>query len=196
MKDLVIQTGDPTGTGLGGESVFGGEPFGDELHSRLRFTRRGLVAMAGSSSGGGGGKSDNKGNTTTTTTTPGNGSQFFITLAATPHLDRQHTIFGRVAAGDTIYTVAAIGEAEVDEADRPCSEPLPRIVSAEVLWNPFDDIVPRTTAAERAAARAREAKGRREAEERAAKPGLVAVRDRKLLSFGEDNFLGFFVFCF
>ena len=190
ISDLMVQTGDPTGTGLGGESVFG-RPFGDELHSRLRFTRRGLVAAAGSSSssssigggegGGGGGKG---GAAPSSGGSGGNGSQFFITLGAAPHLDRRHTIFGRVAAGDTIYTVAAIGEAEVDEQDRPCCDPRPRILSTEVLWNPFDDVVPRTTAEERAARRAREEKERRAAEERASKPGLVAVRDNKLLSFG------------
>lgn len=185
IPDLMIQTGDPTGTGLGGESVYG-KPFGDELHSRLRFTRRGLVAAAGSSSssGGEGGKGDKGGGAAAPST--GNGSQFFITLGAAPHLDRRHTIFGRVAAGDTIYTAAAIGEAEVDERDRPCCDPLPRILSTEVLWNPFEDVVPRTTAEERAARRAREEKERRAAEERASKPGLVAVRDNKLLSFGES----------
>ena len=188
IPELMIQTGDPTGTGLGGESVYG-EPFGDELHSRLRFTRRGLVAAAGSSSsGGGGGEGGGSSGKAASASASANGSQFFITLGPAPHLDRRHTIFGRVAAGDTIYTVAALGEAEVDELDRPCSDPRPRVLSAEVLWNPFDDIVPRTTAAERAARRAGEEGERRAAEERASKPGLVAVRDRKLLSFGECFF--------
>ena len=192
ISDLMIQSGDPTGTGLGGESVYG-KPFGDELHSRLRFTRRGLVAAAGSSSSGGeGGGGGGKGSAAAPSSNSGNGSQFFITLGAAPHLDRRHTIFGRVAAGDTIYTVAAIGEAEVDEQDRPCSDPRPRIISTEVLWNPFEDIVPRTTAEERAARRAKEAKERRMAEERASKPGLVAVRDNKLLSFGEEFFFEVF----
>ena len=188
IPDLMVQTGDPTGSGLGGESVYG-KPFGDELHSRLRFTRRGLVAAAGSSGGDEGGKAGGA----MTKAASGNGSQFFITLGAAPHLDCRRTIFGRVAAGDTIYTVAAIGEAEVDDLDRPCSEPRPRVVSTEVLWNPFEDIVPRTTAEERAAARAKEAKEKRLAEERASKPGLVAVRDKKLLSFGE-SFWSLFLF--
>ena len=185
IPDLMIQTGDPTGTGLGGESIYG-KPFGDELHSRLRFTRRGLVAAAGSSVGDKGGSE--KAGASASASAAANGSQFFITLGAAPHLDRRHTIFGRVAAGDTIYTVAAVGEAEVDERDRPCSDPLPRILSAEVLWNPFDDIVPRTTAAERAARAAEEERERRLTGERASKRGLVAVRDKKLLSFGEFSF--------
>ncbi|CAG5100018.1 Similar to CWC27: Spliceosome-associated protein CWC27 homolog (Pongo abelii) [Cotesia congregata] len=64
VKGFIVQGGDPTGTGEGGESIYG-RPFKDEFHTRLRFCRRGLVAMANA------GKDDN-------------GSQFFITLAATP----------------------------------------------------------------------------------------------------------------
>lgn len=78
--------GDPTGTGTGGESIYG-RPFKDEIHSRLRFTHRGLVACA----------NRNEPHT--------NGSQFFITLDATPQLDRKYTIFGRVAGGDTGWSV-------------------------------------------------------------------------------------------
>jgi peptidyl-prolyl cis-trans isomerase SDCCAG10 len=60
VKDFIVQGGDPTGTGRGGESCWG-TPFKDELHSRLRFVRRGLVAMANA------GKDDNR-------------SQFFFTF--------------------------------------------------------------------------------------------------------------------
>jgi len=60
----------------GGDSIYG-RPFEDEFHSRLRFTRRGLVAMASS------GPNTNR-------------SQFFITFDGTPELDRKHTIFGKV----------------------------------------------------------------------------------------------------
>lgn len=77
-----------------------------------------------------------------------NGSQFFITLDRCDHLDRQNTIFGRVE-GNSIFTVARLGELEVDASDRPVDPP--RITTAEVLWPPFDDIVPRTTPAQRAA---------------------------------------------
>ncbi|KAK2156225.1 hypothetical protein LSH36_218g00014 [Paralvinella palmiformis] len=76
IKDFIVQGGDPTGTGHGGESIYG-KPFRDEFHSRLRFNHRGLVAMANA------GLNDNA-------------SQFFFTLGATPELDRKHTIFGKV----------------------------------------------------------------------------------------------------
>lgn len=79
VAGFIIQGGDPEGTGEGGESAFeDGEPFADEFHSRLRFVRRGLVAMANS-----GQPNDNR-------------SQFFITLDATPELQNKHTIFGKV----------------------------------------------------------------------------------------------------
>ncbi|KAK5241420.1 Peptidyl-prolyl isomerase cwc27, partial [Cryomyces antarcticus] len=55
VPGFVIQGGDPTGTGSGGESSFDGEPFADEFHSRLKFNRRGLLGMANT------GKSDDNG---------------------------------------------------------------------------------------------------------------------------------------
>ena len=124
IKDFMIQTGDPTGTGRGGESVYG-EPFKDELHSRIKFNHRGQVAMANS------GARDT------------NGSQFFITLERCDWIDRKHTIFGKVG-GHTIYNALQIAEAEV-EGDRPI-DPAPRILKTEVLWNPFDDGAPRARA--------------------------------------------------
>lgn len=77
IKDFIAQTGDPTNTGEGGESIYEGGYFNDEFHSRLRFARRGLVACA----------SFEKNH---------NGSQFFFTLDKTPELNRKHTIFGKV----------------------------------------------------------------------------------------------------
>lgn len=74
----MVQGGDPTGSGTGGESVFGG-PFADEFHSRLRFNHRGLLAMA----------NENKPNS--------NHSQFFFTLDACEFLEKKHTIFGKVS---------------------------------------------------------------------------------------------------
>jgi len=121
IKDFMIQTGDPTGTGRGGESVYG-EPFKDELHSRIKFNHRGQVAMANS------GARDT------------NGSQFFITLERCDWIDRKHTIFGKVG-GHTIYNALQIAEVEV-EGDRPL-DPAPRVLKTEVLWNPFDDVAPR-----------------------------------------------------
>ncbi|XP_073129450.1 peptidyl-prolyl cis-trans isomerase CYP57 [Henckelia pumila] len=122
IKSFLVQGGDPTGTGEGGESIYGGV-FSDEFHSRLRFKHRGLVACAGAGSP----------NT--------NGSQFFITLDRCDWLDKKHTIFGKVT-GDSVFNLLQLGEVETDKDDRPL-DPLPKILSVEVLWNPFDDIVPR-----------------------------------------------------
>ncbi|CAG8532359.1 3095_t:CDS:2 [Ambispora gerdemannii] len=126
VPQFIIQGGDPTGTGEGGESVYDA-PFPDEFHTRLRFVRRGLVAMANA------GKNDNR-------------SQFFITLNATEELQNKHTIFGKVV-GDTIFNVLKIGELEVDADERPFYPP--SIVSTEVLANPFDDIIPRVSLREK-----------------------------------------------
>jgi cyclophilin family peptidyl-prolyl cis-trans isomerase len=165
VPGVAIQAGGPP-DGHGGDpgaSVYGA-PFKDEFHSRLRFNRRGLVAAAG------GGNA--------------NGSQFFVTLAPAPHLDRAHTIFGRLG-GESVYAAAAIGEVEVGPDDAPIP-PAPVIKSVEVVWNPFEDIVPRTTAAAAAAARAAAAAAAAKAAAKAARPA-AATRDAKLLSFGDDE---------
>ncbi|CAG9794332.1 unnamed protein product [Diatraea saccharalis] len=120
VPEFIVQGGDPNGNGTGGESVYGA-PFKDEFHSRLRFNRRGLVAMANA------GKDDN-------------GSQFFFTLAATPELQLKHTIFGKVT-GETIYNVLKLSEGLIGPDDRP--EHPHKITDTEVLINPFTDIVPR-----------------------------------------------------
>ncbi|XP_054290025.1 spliceosome-associated protein CWC27 homolog [Macrosteles quadrilineatus] len=122
VKGFIVQGGDPTGTGTGGESIYG-EPFKDEIHSRLRFNRRGLVAMANA------GKDDN-------------GSQFFFTLAPTPDLQNKHTIFAKVT-GETVYNMIKLEDTMVDQDDRPLYPP--KINGTEVLNNPFPDIVPRVT---------------------------------------------------
>lgn len=93
----MIQGGDPTGTGRGGESIFGGK-FEDEITSELKHTGAGILCMA------------NSGPNT-------NGSQFFITLAPTPWLDGKHTIFGRVSSGMKI--VQRIGSTATTQQDRP-----------------------------------------------------------------------------
>jgi len=84
VPGFIVQTGDPTGTGMGGESVYG-EPFNDEIHGRLKFNRRGLMGMANNS----------KRNT--------NNSQFFFTLDRADELTGKHTMFGKIA-GNTIYS--------------------------------------------------------------------------------------------
>jgi len=75
----MVQTGDPDNSGMGGKSIWGKE-FEDEIVPGRRFNVPGVLAMA------------NAGPAT-------NGSQFFITTAACPHLDGKHTIFGRVLSG-------------------------------------------------------------------------------------------------
>ena len=118
IKDFMIQTGDPTGTGTGGQSIWG-KPFKDEFHQRIKFNHRGLVAMANSQKA------------------HSNESQWFVTLKAAEWLDKKHTIFGKVT-GNTIFNVLRIGEVEVED-DRPLDDV--SIVSCEVLNNPFPEIV-------------------------------------------------------
>ena len=84
IKGFMIQGGDPTGTGRGGESLWG-DQFKDEVTPEIQFDRKGLLAMA------------NAGPNT-------NGSQFFITTAPTPWLNMKHTIFGEVISGYDVVT--------------------------------------------------------------------------------------------
>lgn len=79
IPDFMIQGGDPDGTGRGGKSIWGA-PFEDEFSATAKFDKPGILAMA------------NAGPKT-------NGSQFFITTAATPWLNNKHTIFGEVVKG-------------------------------------------------------------------------------------------------
>lgn len=97
IKDFMVQGGDPTGTGAGGESIWG-KPFGDECKSNVKFDKPGLLAMA------------NRGPST-------NGSQFFVTTVATPHLHMKHTIFGEVTSGYDI--VKKIETSKTGPGDRP-----------------------------------------------------------------------------
>jgi peptidyl-prolyl cis-trans isomerase-like 1 len=105
----MIQTGDPTGTGRGGSSIYG-ERFEDEISPSLKHTGAGILSMA------------NSGPNT-------NGSQFFITLATTPWLDGKHTIFGRVTRG--MGVVKRMGLVRTGAEDRPVEEV--RIVRARIL---------------------------------------------------------------
>lgn len=97
ISDFMIQGGDPTGTGRGGESIYG-KKFEDELTSELKHTGAGVVSMANSGPNS-------------------NGSQFFITLAPTPWLDNKHTIWGRIVKGMTI--IQRIGCVKTGPNDRP-----------------------------------------------------------------------------
>ena len=100
IKKFMIQTGDPTGTGRGGESIWG-KPFEDEVTPNVAFDRPGLLAMANSGPGT-------------------NGSQFFITTIPTPWLNMRHTIFGEVVSGYDV--VQKIENTACGQYDRPIQE--------------------------------------------------------------------------
>ena len=89
------------GTGRGGKSIYG-DQFADEIHPKLKHTGAGIISMANSGPNS-------------------NGSQFFLTLAPTRHLDGLHTIFGRVSGG--IGILNRMGMIQTDEEDRP-TEPI------------------------------------------------------------------------
>jgi peptidylprolyl isomerase len=100
IKGFMIQGGDPTGTGRGGESAWG-KSFSDEVSPSVSFDKPGILAMA------------NAGPDT-------NGSQFFITTAATPWLNMRHTIFGEVVSGYDV--VQKIESTKTGAGDRPVAE--------------------------------------------------------------------------
>jgi len=100
IKDFMIQGGDPTGTGRGGQSIYG-KPFEDEFSSKVSFNRPYLLAMANSGPNS-------------------NGSQFFITTVATTWLNGHHTIFGVVTRG--LEAIKKIEYCKTDGMDRPLNE--------------------------------------------------------------------------
>ena len=124
FKNFMIQTGDPTNTGNGGESIFS-EDFRDEFHSRLKFNHRGIVAMA----------NKNKPNS--------NGSQFFITLDKCEEMNKKFTIFGKIT-GPTFFNAVNISNLSANEDGYPImnDDEKPKIINTEVVINPFSELKP------------------------------------------------------
>ncbi|XP_057486343.1 LOW QUALITY PROTEIN: peptidyl-prolyl cis-trans isomerase CYP59-like [Actinidia eriantha] len=123
QKDFTAQTGDPTGSGAGGDSIYkflyGDQArfFGDEIRLELKHTKMGTIAMASAGE-------------------DLNASQFYITLRDDlDYLDGKHTVFGEVAEG--LETLQRINEAYVDEKGRPYKNI--RIKHTYILDDPFDD---------------------------------------------------------
>lgn len=116
IRNFMIQGGDPTGTGKGGESIWG-KPFKDEVNSKLLHSGRGVVSMA------------NSGPHT-------NGSQFFILYKSATHLNYKHTVFGGVVGGLT--TLSTMEKVPVDDDDRPLEEI--KINSVTVFVNPYAEL--------------------------------------------------------
>lgn len=121
MRNFMIQGGDPTGTGKGGESIWGGT-FGDEFHPANVHDRRGILSMA------------NKG--------PGtNRSQFFITYERQPHLNNVYTVFGRLLEGwdvlDAMERLPIIGGSKKSIANKPVDPPVIKAITIHA--NPLAD---------------------------------------------------------
>lgn len=117
VRNFMIQGGDPTGTGRGGSSIWN-KNFADEFDGPLTHDSRGILSMA------------NKGKNT-------NSSQFFITYRAAKHLDRKHTIFGRIVGGTD--TLTRLEDSKTDDKDRPLEEI--RLEDVVVFVDPFEEFL-------------------------------------------------------
>ncbi|XP_021370894.1 peptidyl-prolyl cis-trans isomerase-like 2 [Mizuhopecten yessoensis] len=115
IRNFIIQGGDPEGTGMGGQSIWG-EPFSDELKPNLKHSGRGVLSMANS------GPNTNK-------------SQFFFTYRSANHLDGKHAVFGKVVGG--LDTIDKMEKVETDKKDRPKEEI--KIEDVVIYVNPYDE---------------------------------------------------------
>ncbi|KAF8568469.1 hypothetical protein P879_07866 [Paragonimus westermani] len=116
IRYFIIQGGDPSGTGFGGESIWG-KPFADEFLPNLSHDARGVLSMA------------NSGPNT-------NQAQFFITFRKCKQLDKKHTVFGKVVGG--METLNKVEFLETDKDDRPLEEI--QILNCEVFVDPFKEV--------------------------------------------------------
>ena len=167
IKNFMIQGGDPTGTGRGGQSCWN-KPFADEFKGPLTHDARGVISMA------------NKGKDTNT-------SQFFIIYRAVPHLNRKHTIFGRVIDGmDTLKRLEAV---EVDDKDRPVERC--ELEDVVVYVDPFEEFLKQRS--EQDAAEVRKAEIRRDGgaeDERTTWTGKRLRADGQMGNGGEEGGVG------
>lgn len=119
IKNFMIQGGDPTGTGKGGTSIWGNN-FADEFEGPLVHDARGTVSMA------------NKGKNT-------NSSQFFITYAPTPHLNRKHTIFGKIVGAESLSILSKMEKQPVGKDNRPTEDLV--MENVIVFVDPFEEFL-------------------------------------------------------
>ncbi|OBZ78799.1 Peptidyl-prolyl cis-trans isomerase-like 2 [Grifola frondosa] len=147
VPGFMIQTGDPSGTGSGGQSCWG-TPFRDEYDMRnaAKHDARGVLAMA------------NKGPST-------NGSQFYLTFRATPNLDKKHTVFGKLVGGEDVLD--ALESLPVKPGTERPAKPV-RITEVVIYQDPFEEYKNRQQKK-----RARKA----EAEENARNRNIVEKKD-------------------
>ncbi|CAD5113220.1 DgyrCDS2403 [Dimorphilus gyrociliatus] len=115
IRNFMIQGGDPTGKGTGGDSIWN-KPFPDEFHPKLKHSGRGILSMANS------GENSNK-------------SQFFITFRSATGLNGKHTVFGRVVGG--LDVIDKMEKIETDKRDKPKEEI--KFLKAEIFVDPYED---------------------------------------------------------
>ncbi len=129
IRNFMAQGGDPTGTGRGGKSAWGAA-FKDEFHPKLSHDGRGVLSMANSGA-------------------DSNGSQFFVTFKSCAHLDRKHSVFGRLVGGEE--ALRAMELLPVGADDRP-KAPGCSLLRVEVFKNPLELLKAPPAAAAAAAA--------------------------------------------